>query len=82
MLTFVMTFTAEPTLMKRFMKTLSNDWAVFGVASALTVCLVLEVSIVNISGFSNPHNSANDIPIYSALSVFSIVAQLIIHWSP
>jgi hypothetical protein len=78
MLTFVMTFTAEPTLKTRFMKTLSNYWTVFGVVSALTVCLVLEVSIVNVSGFSNPHNSANDIPIYSALSVFSIVAQLII----
>jgi hypothetical protein len=60
------------------MKIMSNYWTVFGVVSVLTVCLVLEVSIVNISGFSNPHNSANDIPIYSALSVFSIVAQLII----
>jgi hypothetical protein len=78
MLTFVMTFTGEPTLKTRIMKTLSNYWIVFGVVSVLTVCLVLEVSIVNVSGFSNPHNSANDIPIYSALSVFSIIAQLII----
>ena len=78
MLTFVMTLTGESTLKARFMKTLSNYWTVFGVVSVLTVCLVLEVSIVNVSGFSNPHNSANDIPIYSALSVFSIVAQLII----
>src|SRR6185437_8821897 len=78
MLTFVMTLIREPTLKTRFMKTLSNYWTVFGVVSVLTVCLVLEVSIVNVSGFSNPHNSANDIPIYSALSVFSIIAQLII----
>jgi hypothetical protein len=78
MLTFVMTLTGEPTLKARFMKTLSDYWTVFGVISALTICLVLEVSIVNVSGFSNPHNSATDIPIYSALSVFSIVAQLII----
>jgi hypothetical protein len=78
MLTFLMTLTGGPTLKTRIMKTLSNYWTVFGVVSALTVCLVLEVSIVNVSGFSNPHNSANDIPIYSALSVFSIVAQLII----
>jgi hypothetical protein len=33
---------------------------------------------VNVSGFSNPHNSATDIPIFSALSVFSIISQLII----
>jgi hypothetical protein len=78
MLTFVMTLIREPTLKTRFMKTLSNYWTVFGVVSVLTVCLVLEVSIVNVSGFSNPHNSANDIHIYSALSVFSIIAQLII----
>ena len=61
-----------------FMKMMSNYWTVFGVISALIVCLVLEVSIVSVSGFSNPHNSATDIPIYSALSVFSIIAQLII----
>ncbi len=61
-----------------FMKMMSNYWTVFGVISALVVCLVLEVSIVSVSGFSNPHNSATDIPIYSALSVFSIIAQLII----
>jgi len=51
------------------MKTLSNYWIVFGVVSALTVCLVLEVSIVNVSGFSNQHDSATDIRIFSALGV-------------
>ena len=30
------------------------------------------------SGFSTPHNSATDIPIFSALSVLSIISQLII----
>ena len=73
-----MTLTDDPNLRMKFMKIMSNYWTVFGVVSALVVCLVLEVSIVNVSGFSNPHNSANDIPIYSALSVFCIIAQLII----
>ncbi|HZE77146.1 MAG TPA: hypothetical protein VE089_01210, partial [Nitrososphaeraceae archaeon] len=56
----------------------SNYWTVFGVVSALIICLVLEVSILNVSGFSNPHNSVTDIPIFSALGVFSIISQLII----
>jgi signal transduction histidine kinase len=59
-------------------KMTSNYWTVFGVVSALIICLILEVSIVNVSGFSNPHNSATDIPIFSALGVFSIISQLII----
>ena len=75
---FEMALTGNSTLRMKVMKMMSNYWIVFGVVSALTVCLVLEVSIVNVSGFSNPQNSANDIPIYSALSVLSIVAQLII----
>jgi hypothetical protein len=57
---------------------MSNYWTVFGVVSALIICLILEVSIVNVSGFSNLHNSASDIPIFSALGVFSIISQLII----
>ena len=73
-----MALTGDPARGMKLMKLMSNYWTVFGVVSALTVCLVLEVSIVNVSGFSNPHNSATDIPIYSALSVFSIIAQLII----
>ena len=60
------------------MKMMSNYWTVFGVVSALIICLILEVSIVNVSGFSNPHNSATDIPIFSTLGVFSIISQLII----
>ena len=60
------------------MKMTSNYWTVFGVVSALIICLVLEVSILNVSGFSNPHNSVTDIPIFSALGVFSIISQLII----
>ncbi len=60
------------------MKMMSNYWTVFGVVSALVVCLVLEVSFVNISGFSNLHNSADDIPIFSALSMLCIISQLII----
>jgi hypothetical protein len=61
-----------------FKKMTSNYWTVFGVVSALIICLILEVSIVNVSGFSNPHNSTTDIPIFSALGVFSIISQLII----
>ena len=61
-----------------FIKIMSNYWTVFGVVSVLIVCLVLEVSIVNVSGFSTPHNSADDIPIFSALSVLCIISQLII----
>ncbi|HET7345318.1 MAG TPA: hypothetical protein VFJ05_05565 [Nitrososphaeraceae archaeon] len=57
---------------------MSNYWTVFGVVSALIICLVLEVSIVNVSGFSTPHNSADDIQIFSALSVLCIISQLII----
>jgi hypothetical protein len=60
------------------MKTLSNYWIVFGVVSVLTVCLVLEVSIVNVSGFSNQHDSATDIRIFSALGVLSMISQIII----
>jgi hypothetical protein len=78
MLTFVMTLTGEPTLKTRIMKTLSNYWIVFGVVSVLTVCLVLEVSIVNVSGFSNQHDSATDIRIFSALGVLSMISQIII----
>jgi hypothetical protein len=61
-----------------FTKMTSNYWTVFGVVSALIICLILEVSIVNVSGFSNPHNSATDIMIFSALGVFTIISQLII----
>jgi hypothetical protein len=61
-----------------FTKMTSNYWTVFGVVSALIICLILEVSIVNVSGFSNPHNSATDITIFSALGVFTIISQLII----
>jgi len=57
---------------------MSNYWAVFTVVSALIICLILEVSIVNVSGFSNPHNSATDIPIFSVLGIFNIISQLII----
>src|SRR6476659_10819037 len=78
MLTFVMTLIREPTLKTRFMKTLSNYWIVFGVVSVLTVCLVLEVSIVNVSGFSNQHDYATDIRIFSELGVLSIISQIII----
>src|ERR1044072_2269533 len=68
----------DPTLRMTFIKMMSNYWTVFGVVSALVVCLVLEVSIVNVSGFSTPHNSATDIPIFSALGIFSIISQFII----
>ena len=36
------------------------------------------MSIVSVSGFSTPHNSTDDIPIFSALGVLSIISQLII----
>ncbi len=73
-----MTLTGDLTLRMKFMNTMSNYWIVFGVVSALIVFLVLEVSILNESGFSTRPNPSTDIPIFSALSVFSIVAQLII----
>ena len=73
-----MTLTGDPTRRMTFMKMMSNYWTVFGVVSALIICLVLEVSIVNVSGFSNQHNSATDIQIFSALGVLSIISQLII----
>ena len=76
--TFEMTLTGDPSLRMKFMKMMSNYWTVFGVVSALVVCLVLELSIVSVSGFSNPHNSATDIQIFSVLCVLSIVSQLII----
>ena len=64
-ISFRMTLTGDPTR-RRFTKIMSNYWTVFGVVSALVICLVLEVSIVNVSGFSNPHNSATDIPLFSS----------------
>ena len=78
MLIFKMTMTDDTTQKVTFMKIMSNYWTVFGVVSALIICLILEVSIVSVSGFSTPHNSATDIPIFSALGVFSIISQLII----
>jgi len=75
---FRMTLTGDSTLRMNIMKMISNYWTVFGVVSALVICLVLEVSIVNVSGFSNPHNSATDIPIFSVLGVLSIVSQFVI----
>jgi hypothetical protein len=57
---------------------MSNYWTVFGVLSVLVFALVLEVSVVSVAGFLNPHNSATDIPIFSALGILSIVSQLII----
>jgi len=60
------------------MKMMSNYWTVFGVVTALVICLLLEVSIVNVSGFSNARDSASDILIFSALGVSSIISQLII----
>ncbi|MGA7900709.1 MAG: hypothetical protein WCA39_17825, partial [Nitrososphaeraceae archaeon] len=77
-LTFGMTLTGTSPRRTRFMKMMSSYWTVFGVVSALIICLVLEESIVNVSGFSNPHNSATDIQIFSALGVFSIISQFII----
>jgi hypothetical protein len=76
--TFELILTGDTTQRTTFKKMMSNYWTVFGVVSALIICLILEVSIVNVSGFSNPHNSATDIPIFSALGVFSIISQLII----
>jgi hypothetical protein len=73
-----MVLTGDPARRMKLMKLMSNYWTVFGVVLALIVCLVLEASIVNVSGFSNPHNSATDIQIFSALGVFSIISQLII----
>ena len=73
-----MALTGDTSRRVTFIKIMSNYWTVFGVVSALIVCLVFEVSILNVSGFSNPHNSASDIPIFSALSVLSIISQLII----
>jgi hypothetical protein len=64
--------------MMTFIKMMSNYWTVFGIVSVLIVCLVIEVSIVNVSGFSNAHNSTTDILIFSALGVLSIISQLII----
>jgi hypothetical protein len=73
-----MALTGDHTLRMRFMKIMSNYWTVFVVVSALIICLVLEVSIVNVSGFSNQHDSATDIRIFSALGVLSIISQIII----
>ena len=73
-----MALTGDTTLRMKFMKIMSNYWTVFGVISALIICLILETSIVNVSGFSTQHNSADDIPIFSALSVSCIISQLII----
>ena len=72
-----MTLTGDSAL-KKFMITMSNYWIVFGVVSTLIVCLVLEVSILSVSGFSTRPNPSTDIPIFTALSVFSIIAQLTI----
>src|SRR4029078_8325484 len=66
------------TIRRKFMKTISNYWIAFGVVSALIISLILEVSIVNVSGFSAPHDSTTDIPIFTALAVLSIISQLII----
>jgi hypothetical protein len=60
------------------MKMMSNYWTVFGVVSTLILYLVLKVSIVSVSGISTPHNSADDIPILSALSGLCIISQLVI----
>jgi hypothetical protein len=72
-----MTLTDDSTL-KKIMKMMSNYWIVFGEVSTLIVCLVLVVSILSVSGFSTRPNPSTDIPIFTALSVFSIIAQLTI----
>jgi hypothetical protein len=72
-----MTLTGD-SIQKRFTKIMSNYWTVFGVVSALVICLVFEVTFVNVSGFSTPHDSTGDIPIFSALAILSIISQLII----
>jgi len=73
-----MTLTDDTNRSATPIKIISNYWTVFGVLSALIFGLVLEVSVVNVSGFSNPHSSVTDIPIFSALAMLSIVSQLII----
>ena len=73
-----MALTGDPARRMKLMKMMSNYWTVFGVVSVLVICLVLEVSIVNVSGFSNQSSSATDIQIFSALGVLSIISQLII----
>lgn len=73
-----MNLTGESTCRMRFIEILSDYRIVFGVISTLIVCLVLEVSIVNVSGFSTPHDSVGDIPIFSILGILSIISQIII----
>ena len=57
---------------------ISSYWVVFGVVSLLFVGLVLETSIVSVSGFQNVHNSDTDIPIFIGLVLLGLTLQLII----
>lgn len=62
----------------KFGQIVANYWVVFGVMTLLIIGLVLETSIVSISGFGEPHNSIKDVPTFGALTVICIVSQLII----
>jgi hypothetical protein len=50
----------------KFGQIVSNYWVVFGVMTLLIVGLVLETSIVSISGFGALHNSIKDVPTFGA----------------
>ena len=63
---------------RAFAKIISCDLTVWALILILTITLVVELSIVAISGFLNPHDSTSDIPIFSGLGIFTIVSQLII----
>ncbi len=62
----------------KFGQIVSTHWVVFGVMTLLIVALVLETSIISISGFGELHNSIKDVPIFGMLTVICITSQLII----
>lgn len=63
------------TILRRI---LSRDWIVFLVVSMLLICLVVETSIVKVSGFEGVSNIYVDIQVFGVLEVYCIISQLIL----
>ena len=61
-----------------FLEHLTRDRVVFIVISALVVGLVLEISIVRVSGFENVPDIPTNVKIFSALEILCLFSQIII----
>src|SRR5690349_16999864 len=57
---------------------LSRDRVVFVIVSVLLIGLVLEISIIRVSGFESTPDINTEVKIFTSLEIFCLISQLII----